>query len=121
MNREQKYKAWDGSKFVLVAILEWVPADKSFNGRDGYNINTNLGIPLENLQQFTSLQDSTGKDIYCGDILAEEGQPLPLEVKQQPSGLWVAESPGVYCDYVLNIASKSRVIGNVLELDRTIV
>ena len=72
--REIKFRSWDNDKMIDVKILEYVPEHKSFSGKAGYNINYHLGIPAENLMQYTGLKDKNGlDDIYEGDIIGVDG------------------------------------------------
>lgn len=103
MNRKLKFRVWDKTKNEYSKPLEKKFQDLLNQIDDGMV-----------LRRFTGLQDKNGKDIYDGDVLFQDGATEYQEVKQQTSGLWVAESQYLL-DYVLNICSKSVVVSNIFE------
>jgi uncharacterized phage protein (TIGR01671 family) len=75
MNREIKFRAWNGKNMVDLKAITPFALDKSFN-LDG------LFIPFSEdykLMQFTGLTDNKGKEIYEGDIL-RVGENLTCEI-----------------------------------------
>lgn len=67
MNREIKFRAWNGTKMIDLYAVTPFALDKGLD-IDG------LFIPFSNeyrLMQYTGLKDKNGKEIYEGDIVKE--------------------------------------------------
>ena len=62
MNREIKFRAWDGAR------MRGVSKNDFFSIRNDGMTSSNIDLLL---MQFTGLTDSRGVDIYEGDILCE--------------------------------------------------
>lgn len=115
--REIKFRSWDNDKMIDVKILEYVPEHKSFSGKAGYNINYHLGIPAENLMQYTGLKDKNGKEIYEGDILKTSNCPNVHVYWFEQGGRWNGKYVGLSEDCEINssISFTSEVIGNIYQ------
>ena len=104
MSRELKFRAWEETE--------------AFNGEpfgfkylDLYTDNENdfASFPTKNIEQYTSLKDKNGKEIYEGDIV-RVSYGYNYEVRQFKSGAW-----RIGRDDLCVWADSSEVIGNIHE------
>lgn len=113
MNREIKFRAWDGK-----TILDWISCK--------YHISAMLDIPSFTLMQYTGLKDKNGKEIYEGDIIKDcltdmiSVVKYGMCVKHAYNG-WFVENESfnyvsqINADYDTNLNSMIEVIGNIYE------
>jgi uncharacterized phage protein (TIGR01671 family) len=118
MNREIKFRAWDGENMFDVAQI-------TFN--DGtWDISKGRGVsvcfqPHIILMQYTGLKDKNGKEIYEGDIIQDS--ELSYAIRFGNFTLGDAEIVGFHCwndEYGEGVIGKIdedviEVIGNIYE------
>jgi len=118
MNREIKFRAWDGKKMHSVCRL----------GLRGFSTDLWSTSPIacdsrytESLQimQFTGLLDKNGKEIYEGDILSVERNCLWDDGRHNIAvefrhGCFVSSDNGTALS-ILNAGFRPQIIGNIYE------
>lgn len=100
MNREIKFRAWDGKDMVYCPFSPY--------NNDTVDINEQFRCLQVNglkLMQFTGLHDRNGKEIYEGDILefASFGGRYTVEYKVALMGFFPAEAARNQCEIIGNI------------------
>lgn len=116
MNREIKFRIWDGTSFYFASVSDLL---------DGYPsehkcLNSELVF-----QQFTGLEDKNGKEIYEGDILRfykNKPYQADYEVYWEKYGFSLISAKrdgddfGVYTkDLHFFKRDKPEIIGNIFE------
>lgn len=127
MNREIKFRAWDGKRMTTSGIM--------FNNSNGcIELPKTINDPTMILMQYTGLKDKDGVDIFEGDIVkchylyAALGENLGVfeaekeiigEMSFQEMGLWIqcnTEDDSGYLLWINGLHEESfEVIGNVFE------
>lgn len=107
MNREIKFRAWNGKK-----MLE--PQDISQSGKYW----SWLGKEDVQLMQYTGLKDKNGKEIYEGDILKLyniKKEPYNRIVKWHVGGMWWAHENDAFYMGFYKPNENFEIIGNIYE------
>jgi len=116
MNREVKFRAWDGEK-----MIDWLTLSQSAWNRDMsilYRVMVSHR-PDYDLMQYTGLKDKNGKEIYEGDIVngaSFNGSYAHGEVVWWTGGWCIQPIPDIegIVELYINV-STYEVIGNVYE------
>lgn len=98
MNREIKFRAWDGQQLVPITRVK-VPSNTFKDSGDV-------------LMQYTGLKDKNGKEIFEGDIVRHDQFPRPLVVQWDWDQWGLFENP---CNEANIGKDDTEVIGNIYE------
>jgi len=113
MNREIKFRAWDGKKMNYQPIVS-----DGTDGGETSRVMLNEAIECFDyiLMQFTGLHDKNGKEIYEGDIvIPTKLKDVPNEVKYIQHGFYRVKIHK-NTDYVNPLGNcEVEVIGNIYE------
>lgn len=128
MNREIKFRAWDGKKMRYPDGPKYVIR---FDGVMGiFNSHSQDYSTVEwVVMEFTGLKDKNGKEIYEGDIVRisdEDGEQTETEVYYSGGGLVVewnshfnmGESDITTIGWAKEEGFEFEVIGNIFELPK---
>jgi uncharacterized phage protein (TIGR01671 family) len=109
MNREIKFRSWDGKRMITDPII----SDGSDGGETSrVKLNEAIGCYDYELMQYTGLKDKNGKEIYEGDIVAVGENHPKLEIVWDDFG-WKIKNIG---GHLFNINCHIlEVIGNIYE------
>lgn len=110
MERELKFRAWDGKNMILFSDMT-IGIERRYNkpyvffNTDTFGGEVRLG--KHEVMQFTGLHDKNGKEIYEGDILSNYRGSIYTVDDMIDFHFYVADNPGWF--------SISEVIGNRFE------
>jgi uncharacterized phage protein (TIGR01671 family) len=115
MNREIKFRAWDGKKTMVdwFCLTQTAFESPSQNYSLMYTAFTN---PDWVLMQYTGLKDKNGREIYEGDIVRWE--PQYISIREKPAAVQYTDcgfSPFEYDGGGEWHWSECEVIGNIYE------
>ena len=105
MNREIKFRVWNGSEMLSPHAIGGFAIDDLQNGL------------WDAVMQFTGIQDKNGKDIYEGDIVTHQFSHLSqgVEYETQELSFQMNMSTVVYDQEVGEGYDSVEVIGNMYE------
>lgn len=106
MNREIKFRAWNGSKMCDLYKLTPLAKDPSLK-TDGLFIPFD---PMYQVMQYTGLKDAKGVEIYEGDIVSDKC-PEHIGVMEFFRGTFAVRSEA----FTVCFSNQWEVIGNVFE------
>ena len=104
MNREIKFRAWDGNKMVVPCSIEFESS--------AYGLGQ-LSEKYTQLMQYTGLKDKNGVEIYEGD-LATDAHNEHYEVVFSDASFAVVHEGNVI-EPLNDVASEIEIIGNIYE------
>lgn len=122
MNREIKFRVWDSyhklfwhdPKYFRNSWKPFLFSDGGIAAISGSEWNVVDGGDLV-VQQFTGLKDSTGKEIYEGDLLLFCDSKSISEVVYKYGAFWVEGENFLANELLFEWVGSYRVIGNIFE------
>lgn len=117
MQREIKFRVWNGSKMLGMKEIGFIPPLHS-------NMAPTLHDAFESMKkgmhimQFTGLKDKTGREIYEGDVVRDHREGTKFEMKFGCSDdvIGFFGEDLIQMRYGLNLGnSEMEVIGNIYE------
>lgn len=110
MNREIKFRAWDGYKMFHVDQITFNDGIWDISKGQGVSILTQPHIIL---MQFTGLKDKNGKEIYEGDVL--QWAESKVVIKFQDGAFGFNDDSEIHLGFcfLIGINLNSEVIGNI--------
>jgi hypothetical protein len=122
MNREIKFRIWDGKRFYFTENYHVYPRGLSDDFGLSFKINPNERFPSDpnncskkikiEIQQFTGCRSKSGKDIYEGDILEwtdDIGDRVAIWKEFIGYVTWGSE----WCNYMIVTNDNKRNLNNV--------
>ena len=124
MNREIKFRGWDGDKFGFITLhpgsVNWmsssyIPNEPVYDMEDEER-GVRFGIK-EPWQQFTGLKDKAGVEIYEGDVLCDGEEDNVVVVWNNEESCWyLSFTDGELFDPFNHFDIEDyEVIGNIYE------
>lgn len=80
MNREIKFRAWDGERLRNVGAIGWIDEELDYISTSKYSGEVDEDIVI---MQYTGLKDKYGIEIFEGDVLAFEDDEFKWIVKYE--------------------------------------
>lgn len=122
--RKIKFRSWDKKLKVMAYSTDTNQEHGWFTDNNGcmicVRIEEEKDIKLNNIMQYTGLKDSTGKEIYEGDLVEHEMETDGEWDEYEACEIVFDETCGVYCfkndaPNLLTDYRKLKVIGNIYE------
>jgi uncharacterized phage protein (TIGR01671 family) len=125
MNREIKFRAWDGKLMHTVSELSWMQGGLKFYGpgvgEGVIEANPKFDWEVDTiLMQHAGLNDKSGCEIYEGDVIKypyneQNGEWVLGEVRWASGSFEIHDDINVITEFLGDVAHISEIIGNVYE------